>query len=563
MGGICGIVLQKQIINIVKKRILQSLGIFVLLLIFFGIWFSQNWLRIPGMIDRWKNPIGKYQPVHWSQGPAERSSDKPNVIVILVDDLGYNQISSYGGGIAGGKFKTPNIDRLASEGALCTNGYSAHAVCAPSRASLLTGRYATRAGFEYTPTAKRMMKLVGKLSQDDLHPPIYHEEYESQMPEIEDMGLPLSEITIAELLKPQGYHSIHLGKWHLGNSINFNPTKQGFDESLGLHHGSLFLPEDDPNVVNAKLPFDPIDKFLWANLPYAANWNGGPRFQPDGHTTDYLSNEAVKAISANKNRPFFMYMAYWAVHAPLQASKEDYEKLSYISDHTERVQAAMVMTVDRGVGKITQALKDNGLDENTIIVFTSDNGAPGYIGLPDVNKPYRGWKLTLFEGGIHVPYIVHWPGKIPAAQKYEGRVSSLDIFSTFGAISGAELPKDRKIDGVNILPYLTGEKQGQPRETLFGKIGQYAYILHDGWKLQTDALSGKKWLFDLDSDSTEQQNLIHKNPSKAAELMVLLQKHIAEQKKPIWPSLLNAAVYIDKHMNEPRDKKDEYIYWSN
>ncbi|MEZ4883962.1 MAG: sulfatase-like hydrolase/transferase [Chitinophagales bacterium] len=546
-----------------KKTILQFLGILAALLLVFGIWFSQNWYRMPGIIARWKNPIGENQSITWKQGATTRTSDKPNVIVILVDDLGFNEVSSYGGGMAKGKFKTPNIDQLAADGVLCANGYSAHAVCSPSRASLLTGRYATRSGFEYTPTSPGMMKFVAGLSKEKWHPPIYHEELEGQGPEVDDMGLPLSEITLAELLKPQGYHTIHLGKWHLGNSKKYNPVNQGFDESLGLNSGSLFLPVDDPNVVNAKLPFDPIDKFLWGNLPYAANWNGGPRFQPKGHTTDYLTNEAVKAIEANKNQPFFMYMAYWAVHTPLQASKEDYDKLSYIEDHAERVQAAMVMTVDRGVGKIRQALKDNGIDQNTVIVFTSDNGAPGYIGLPDVNKPYRGWKLSLFEGGIHIPYIVHYPSKIPAGQVYEGRVSNLDIFSTFGALAGAEMPTDRQIDGVNILPYLTGEKEGEPDRALYAKISNYSYVLKEGWKLQMDDLQQRKWLFNLNIDPTEQNNLVEQELQKVDELTTLLQTFIAEQKRPIWPALLDSPIYIDKTLKDETTMEDEFIYWPN
>ena len=511
-----------------------------------------------------ERPHREKHPHHLGTGPASRTSDKPNVIVILVDDLGFNEVSSYGGGMANGQFKTPNIDRLAAEGVLCTNGYSAHAVCSPSRASLLTGRYATRAGFEFTPTAPGMMKFVAQLSEKKgLHPPIYHEELEGQGPEVEDMGLPLSEITIAELLKPQGYHTIHLGKWHLGNAAQFNPNKQGFDESLSLNQGSLFLPIDDPNSVNAKLSFDPIDRFLWGNLSQSANWNGGPRFRPDGHTTDYLTNEAVKAIGANKNRPFFMYMAYWAVHTPLQASKEDYDKLAYIEDHVERVQAAMVMTVDRGVGKIMQALKDNGIDDNTIIVFTSDNGAPFYIGLPDVNKPYRGWKITLFEGGVHIPFVVHWPGTIPAGQSYKGRVSNLDIFSTFGVIAGAAIPTDRKIDGVNILPYLTGQLGGEPDRPLFCKTGKYSFVMKGGWKLQIDDLQKKKWLFDLNTDPTEQHNLFQQQFQKTAELTALLEAHLAEQKPSLWPALLETPITIDKHLNEKMTATDEFIYWPN
>ncbi|MFT6810919.1 MAG: arylsulfatase A-like enzyme [Saprospiraceae bacterium] len=549
--------------SIRKKRLLQIGGILIAILLLFGIWFSQNWYKIPGMIKEWEEPVLENQAINWKEGPTSRSSDKPNVIVILVDDLGFNEISTYGGGMANGQFKTPHIDQMAAEGVLCTNGYSAHAVCAPSRASLLTGRYSTRAGFEFTPTAPSMMKFISRISNEKLHPPIYHTELEGIGPDVEDMGLPLSEITIAELLKPQGYHNIHIGKWHLGNSIKFNPTNQGFDESLGLHSNSLFLPIDDPNVVNARLPFDPIDKFLWGNMAHAANWNGGHRFHPDGHTTDYLTNEAVKAIEANKNQPFFMYMAYWAVHTPLQANKEDYDKLSYIEDHAERVQAAMVMTVDRGVGKIRQALKDNGIDENTIIVFTSDNGAPGYIGMPEVNSPFRGWKISLFEGGIHIPYIVSWPGKIPAGQTYDGRVSNLDIFSTFAAIAGADLPTDRNLDGINIPPYLTDSIEGSPNRPLFYKDGNYSCVINDNWKLQMDGVQGKKWLFNLANDPTEQQNLVNANNEKLKELTTLLETHLSEQNTSLWPALLESPIYIDKTLDQEKTEDDEFVYWAN
>ena len=155
-------------------------------------------------------------------------------------------------------------------------------------------------------------------------------------------------------------------------------------------------------------------------------------------------------------------MAYWGVHTPLQALQSDYDQLSFIDDHVERVQAAMVLALDRGVGKIRRALEEQGLTDNTLIVFSSDNGAPGYVGLPDLNKPFRGWKASFFEGGIHVPFIVNYPDSIPAGQVYEGRVSQIDLFSTFAAFSGAELPNDRIYDGTNLLPYLTGAAEGSP-----------------------------------------------------------------------------------------------------
>jgi uncharacterized sulfatase len=546
-----------------KKKLLKFFIGFLLFIVVFSIWFSQNWYKMPKYIGDWKNPTGKNITINWEKGPEIRTSDKPNVIVILVDDLGFNQISSYGGGMSNGNFKTPNIDKLANDGVLCTNGYSSSPICSPSRAALLTGRFPTRFGYEFTPTASTFMKGISLFSKDNgVAPYIYNDEKEKDIINIEKMGLPQSEITIAEMLKPQGYHNVHIGKWHLGHSNEFLPRKQGFDESLRIDQGSLFLPKDDPNVVNAKLEFDPIDKILWGNLPYAVNFNEGPRMEPKGHLTDYLTDEAVKFIEYNKNRPFFLYMAYWAVHSPLQAKIEDYEKLDYIENHEERVLASMVMTVDRGVGKIRKALKDSGIDDNTIIVFTSDNGAPGYIGLPDLNKPYRGWKLTHFEGGIHVPFIVSYPNKIPAGKVYSGRVSNLDIFSTFSNIAHVDL-RNSELDGVDILPYLIGEKEGEPERIIFNKSGKYSYILKNGWKLQVNLIQNKKWLFNLNQDPNEQNDLSKINLNKLKELEEILNKKLSEQSKPIWPSLADSPIFIDKTLNKKKNMNDEYIYWSN
>jgi len=551
-----------------RHKFSKFLLIFILIVIAIGIWFSQNWYKMPKYIGDIKNPTYENIQINWEDGPKTRTSSKPNIIIILVDDLGFNQISSYGGGMANGQFKTPNIDKLANDGVLCTNGYSSSPVCSPSRASLLTGRFATRFGYEFTPTTSSMMKAISVFSKKNgIADGIYYDNREENIIAIDQMGIPQSEKTIPEMLKPEGYHNIHIGKWHLGHGKDFLPRKHGFDESLRMDQGSLFLPENDKNVINAKLDFDPIDKVLWGNLPYAVNFNEGPRMNPDGHLTDYLTDEAVKVIEKNKNRPFFLYLAYWAVHSPLQAKKEDYEKLSFIKNHEERVLASMVMTVDRGVGKIRDVLKENNMDDNTIIIFTSDNGAPGYIGLPDLNKPYRGWKLTHFEGGVHVPFIVSYPNKIPKGSAYNGRVSNLDIFSTAASLAGIDINRNDlqqiQFDGVNILPYLSGEKEGEPDRVLFNKSGDYSFLIKDGWKLQVDLIQNKKWLYNLNEDPTEQINLIESYPEKLNELGKILNKKLSEQVKPIWPSLLDWPIFIDKTLDETVIKNDEYIFWAN
>jgi len=223
--------------------------------------------------------------------------------------------------------------------------------------------------------------------------------------------------------------------------------------------------------------------------------------------------------------------------------------------------------VDRGVSKIRDVLKKNNIDDNTIIIFTSDNGAPGYIGLPDLNKPYRGWKLTHFEGGVHVPFIVSYPNKIPKGTTYSGRVSSLDILSTVASVAGVDMIrndlKEIEFDGTNVLPYLIGEKEGEPERVLFNKSGNYSFIIKEGWKLQVDLVQNKKWLYNLNEDPTEQINLIKSDLEKLNELEKILNKKISEQVKPIWPSLLDWPIFIDKTLDEKVNKNDEYIFWAN
>ena len=265
-----------------KKTILRLGGVLILLFLIGTIWFKYNWYKMPGITASIKNPTGKNQPIVWKDGPDSRTSDKPNVVVILVDDLGFNEVSTYGGGMGNGRVKTPNIDQLAADGVLCTNGYSATAVCSPSRAALLTGRFPTRFGYEFTPTSPGFGKLIAKMQEDRELPTIYYTEIDNNLPPPDQMGLPTSEITIPEMLESQGYHSVQIGKWHLGGAEEFRPFNHGFDESLWIEKGSMFLPENDPNVVNAKIPFDPIDKFLWPNLPYAVQFNNSARFEPDG-----------------------------------------------------------------------------------------------------------------------------------------------------------------------------------------------------------------------------------------------------------------------------------------
>ena len=511
----------------------------------------------------------------WPQGPttaAVAPADRqPNIILIVADDLGYNDISTFGGGLT----PTPGIDALAAEGAVFSQSYSGASTCAPSRAMMMSGRYPTRTGFEFTPTPSGMGKMVSTVASsidNNMPPALYDEAMEAGQPPYEHKGLPASEVTIAETLKARGYYTAHIGKWHLGRDHGMAPHQQGFDDSLLMASG-LYLPEDDPNVVNAKLSFDPIDQFLWARLNYANSFNTGDhnRFLPDGYITDYWTDESIKVIKANKHQPFFLYLAHWGPHTPLQATREDYEAVGDIQPHRKRVYAAMIHAVDRSVARITQALEDEGLTDNTLVVFTSDNGGAGYIGLPDVNKPYRGWKITMFEGGLRVPLFVKWPAKVKAGTVLDQPVAHIDIAPTLAAAAGADNPKGVVIDGVDLMPLLVGGANGEAsnswqRETLFWQNGHYQVVRHGDWKLQvndrpTDGL--QRWLFNLAEDPTERNNLASARRDKVEQLSALLAAHQASARGPLYESTTQLPVMVDKTGAENYVEGDEYVYTPN
>jgi arylsulfatase A-like enzyme len=509
--------------------------------------------------------VGPPQDVVWQQGPVTppKTRKQPNIIVIMADDLGYNDITFNGGGVAGGLVPTPNIDAIGREGANFAQAYSGHGTCAPSRAALMTGRYPTRYGFEFTPVNLKFARDV-RAFHYGIRNPVFFADREKDIIPVEQMGVPTTEITIGQLLQKVGYHTIQLGKWHLGESPQFQPQKRGFTETLGFTGGaSMFLPKTDPRVVNSFQGFDPIDQNLWSSLQFYVRKDGGPAFQPKKHMTDYLTDEAVAAIEANRNRPFFMYLAYNAPHTPLQATREDYDALPQITDHRLRTYAAMIRGLDRGVGRLLQTLQEQGLDKDTLVVFTTDNGGAYYIGLEEINRPFRGWKQTFFEGGIRGPLFMRWPARIAPGTTFRSPVSHFDIFATAAAAGRSAVPTDRIIDGVDLVPYLEGRKTGRPHEILFWRTGPYRVVRSGDWKLQVTERPAKDWLYDLSNDPTERHNLAADRPDKVAELKRALARHDGEQAKPLWPELGQSPVMVDHSLILNQTEKDEYVYWGN
>ena len=535
-----------------KKILIVTLALLGLGLIFWkDVLF---WLLVQTAAP--KDNVGPNQEIIWQQGPDTRSDDRPNIIVIVADDLGINDMTDYDDLDPSGTMDTPNIDFIANSGIKFKNAYSGSATCAPSRGMIVTGRYATSTGYEFTPVPDGMARAINLFNPEETR---YMAESVESNPLFDNQGLPAEEITFAETLKDAGYYTAHIGKWHLGRGPVFAPLSQGFDESLMMASG-LFLPEDDPNVVNAYLPWDPIDKFLWAILDYAASFNESSErdnwFEPKGYLTDYYTDEALKVIEANKNRPFFLYLAHWGVHTPLQALKSDYDKLTHIDNHIERVYAAMIMSLDRSVGRIVESLEANGLSENTWIIFTSDNGGANYIGLRYINSPYRGWKLTLFEGGIKVP-LIFWKDGI-ASQEVAQRAMHIDIMPTIHGLINEELT--HSVDGIDLF----ADEYDLNQRPIFWKTGHNKVVIKDNWKLQVEEYSQKQWLFNLADDPTEQLELSDQYPEKVYELKALINQHSEGAKNFIYKPPLLANVDVDRNLKEAVEEghsEDEESVW--
>ncbi|WP_068546830.1 sulfatase-like hydrolase/transferase [Thalassotalea crassostreae] len=440
---------------------------------------------------------------------------KPNLIVILTDDQGYGDVGFNGST----DIKTPQIDRIATQGTKFTNGYVTFPVCGPSRAGLLTGRYQGRFGFNYNPTMD---------------------------PSVEQNGIPTTEKNIAEVLKPAGYTSGILGKWHMGTHPDLRPNKRGFDYFYGfLSGGHQYFPEEMKFNDLSEVKY----KFDWYRTRLLRNET---RIDFDEYLTDEISHEAVDFIKREKDNPFFLYVAYNAPHAPVQATKKYLDRYKHIKDKKRRTYAAMVSAVDDGVGRILDTLQQQGIDENTIVFFLSDNGGARTNGSD--NGELRGFKNDLFEGGVRVPFAVRWPNKVPAGLDYHKPVSSLDILATVVSQANIDVSNNKPLDGVDLLPYLTGENKGQPHDVLFWqhvKATSHAIRVGDD-KIVVKA--GEQMLFDMDKDHVEKKDLSKKQADKVKALEKQYEQWEAEQQDDAFPDLHNWKPTNPKYQKKNKKK---------
>ncbi len=425
----------------------------------------------------------------------------PNIVVIVSDDMGYADI-----GIHGSKdIPTPNIDELARGGIRFTDAYVSGPYCSPTRAGLLTGRYQQRFGHEFNP---------------DRRPTDPHE-----------FGLPVGELTIADHFKPAGYRTALFGKWHLGKGEEFHPMARGFDEFFG------FLDGDHSYVDPEPFGSDPV---LDRKKPVAET----------DYLTEAFTNRAVDFIKRQRTNPIFLYLAYNAVHTPMQAPSKYLDRFPHITDRTRRTYAAMLSAMDDGIGRVLAALRESGLEENTLVIFFNDNGGPTMAGTTingSSNAPLRGSKRQTWEGGIRVPFIIRWKGRLAEGKTDSRPIIQLDVLPTALAAAGIKKRSNVVLDGVNLLPFLTDKRTGVPHGSLYWRLGEHMAIRKGDWKLvktlegrlyaadpRTDRdLSGAQ-LYNLANDVKESKNLASENPKKVAELVADWKQWSKKLATPLW-----------------------------
>ncbi len=404
--------------------------------------------------------------------------EKPSIIVILADDAGYADF-----GFTGSDIPTPHIDRLAQSGVVCTDAHLTATVCSPSRAGLITGRYQQRFGHEA-----------------NIPPP--------------DLGMDPAEKTLGDAMKLAGYVTGYVGKWHLGISDSYHPNQRGFDEFWGFLGGSrsYFFNEsrDDREAQEREI----LHNMEHVNF--------------EGYLTDAFTDQSVKFIENNKQDPFFLFLSYNAVHTPMHASETDLERFK---DHPRAKLAAMTWAMDRGVGKVLDKLEETGLTQNTLIFFLSDNG--GASNNSSSNLPFKGFKGNKFEGGHRTPLILSWPEKIPSGKSYDKLTSSLDIFATSLAAAGLEITPGKVLDGVNLIPYLSGELENEAHETLFWRKEKMAAVRERDYKLiRLDGYGYR--LYNLAEDPGEIMDLSDKEPECLQGLIHSLEEWETELMTPLW-----------------------------
>ena len=425
--------------------------------------------------------------------PDLNAQKQLNIVLILADDAGYADYGFHGSQV----MKTPYLDKLAEQGMIFRQAYVTAAVCGPSRAGLLTGKYQQRFGFEEN-------NVPGYMNQSCLHD--------------DDMGLPLDQKTMGDYMKSLGYKTAYFGKWHQGNADRFHPTKRGFDVFYGFRGGArsyFAFDKANPNYRQEDWLERQFEEFG----------------ESDKYLTDALADETVLFIEKNKDHPFFVILAFNAVHTPMEAEDKDLKEFPGLTGKRQQL-AAMTLSMDRACGRILDKLAGLGLSEKTIVIFTNDNGGPSDANA-SVNDPLSGTKANHLEGGIRVPFLMRWPGIIPENSIYEYPVSTLDLLPTFFEEAGGNADSIPGLDGVNLIPYLLGENTGRPHQTLYWKKETRAVIREGDWKLLRFPDRPAE-LYNIENDISEINDLAAVHPDRVREMYKKLFEWELTLERPLW-----------------------------
>jgi arylsulfatase A-like enzyme len=470
----------------------------------------------------------------------------PNIIIILVDDLGKNDITLYDStGV-----ETPNINRMASEGIVFTHAYAASAVCNPSRAGLLTGRYPQRFGGERQIMSRyaknKFEHFVFKHLINTRPLCLIEPWYSPSESEIKKQGLPESEVSLFEVMHHAGYKTVCIGKWHLGYNQPFLPQDKGIDHFFGFYEAfSLYSDTRNREVVNYKhKTFQ--NKHIWHQKrkgPSAIVQNG-EEVEVHDYLTTRFAEEACQFIRQNENHPFLLYIPFNAPHTPFQAPKSYCDKFDYTKDKNKRVYYAMIAALDDAIGEIMGQVKASGMEENTLIFFASDNGGATYTGAT-TNGDMKGGKITNFEGGLNVPFIMKWKGTLLPGHQYNEPVSLMDIFTTTFASCKIPPPRHIMLDGVDIIPRLTGVETKPPHDYLYWRTDYNKTVRHGKWKLIVNARDNLLILYDLEADRQERYDLKDQHPEIVEQLLEKLAAWERGMKSPAWPGVMEYEQEID------------------
>jgi arylsulfatase A-like enzyme len=480
--------------------------------------------------------------------PWER--EQPNILLITADDLGIMDVSLYGGEV----IDTPHIDSIGEGGVVFSEGFATASICCPSRAALLTGRDQNRFGFTcHMIDVYLRNRLTYFFAQTFIDTDAMSPVYRTSVPrrsETHKQGVPPSEITLGELLQSTGYHTAMIGKWHLGYDEMHHPNRRGFDYQYGFMEAfSLYAEESRPDIVNYKHDLF-WEKHIWRSGrsgPSAITRNGR-RIEETEYLTDAIARESVDFIRSHVTErggePFFLYTSFSAPHTPFQATEEYYRRFSHIENPAQRVYCAMVAQLDDAVGEILEVLEELDVAENTLIMFCSDNGGAEYTEGTD-NDPYRGGKMTHFDGGLKVPFLMRWDGVIPAGTRLDDPVIQTDLFVSAVAAAGLPLPEDRIYDGVDLLPFVLGRQAGAPHERLHWKSIYASIVRQDRWKLIVNHRQNTIRLYDLETDRGELRNIADEQSETVRQLLEEIRIWEEQLSPPLWPNLMEVRWEID------------------